>query len=476
MADLAAAPHVLAFPGGCGADRVVPSPDEFRMLAEKLPALCWLGARDGSLVWANESWSDYTGAPLAALAGWGWTLLHHPAELPAVMAKWQAAIAGGQPFEALLTLRGRDGSYRPFISRVAPVCAADGRIVRWIGVGADVAELDAARSALRESEARYKSAMALGRMGSWEVDFTSGVRRWTPEAMALFGLDLPGGVGVVGGAGDEFQRAMHPEDRHLHAQYHELARTVGSFSAEYRIVRPSGETRWMSGYGCAVDRQADGQPRKLVNVVVDITERKAEEEHARFLMRELSHRSKNLLSVIQAIATQTARRASDFESFQHTFRDRLAAMGTSHDLLVSGAWKGSRLCELAARQLAPVAPEGDARLSVSGEPVTLSTEATEWIGLALHELTTNAVKYGSLSCTTGRLEISWRIGRGPDGSVLELDWIESDGPAVRAPASTGFGSIVTKQILEQNLAAQVTADYAATGLRWRLVAPLSTVT
>src|SRR5580698_4136545 len=128
--------------------------------------------------------------------------------------------------------------------------------------------------ALRASEERYRSAMMLGRMGSWEVDFVKGVRVWTPEGMALFGINLSDGLGHVGGETDELWQSIHPEDRYLLAQYRALANTQDSFPAEYRIVKPDGKVSWLSGYGRVLDRQADGKAHHLINVATDITDRK----------------------------------------------------------------------------------------------------------------------------------------------------------------------------------------------------------
>src|SRR3984957_12901872 len=131
-----------------------------------------------------------------------------------------------------------------------------------------------AEKALRASEERYRSAMMLGRMGSWEVDSVKGIRTWTPEGMALFGINLTEGLGHVGGETDELRQSIHPDDRHLLAQYHALANTQDSFPAEYRIVKADGNVSWLSGYGRVLDRQPDGKAHHLINVVTDITERK----------------------------------------------------------------------------------------------------------------------------------------------------------------------------------------------------------
>src|ERR1700683_1082277 len=150
--------------------------------------------------------------------------------------------------------------------------------------------------ALRATEERYRSAMMLGRMGSWEVDFVKGIRSWTPEGMALFGINLTDGQGRIGGETDEVRQTIHPEDRHLLAQYHALANTQDSFPAEYRIVKADGKVAWLSGYGRVLDRQADGKAHRLINVATDITERKQVEA----ALRESEQRLRWLASIVES--------------------------------------------------------------------------------------------------------------------------------------------------------------------------------
>jgi len=147
---------------------------------------------------------------------------------------------------------------------------------------------DPAETALRDSEARYRSALQAGRMGSWETDFGSGVRIWTKEGMALFGLDLPDGRGRVGGDGDEYEARLHPDDRHLAADLRALADRQDAFIAEYRIVRPDGTTLWLSGRGLVVARSADGRAARLVSVMADVSERRQAEEGIRIYRERLA--------------------------------------------------------------------------------------------------------------------------------------------------------------------------------------------
>ena len=325
--------------------------------------------------------------------------------------------------------------------------------------------------ALRKSEETYRSAMYLGRIGSWEVDFVKGVRIWTREGMALFGLDLPDGVGQVGGDLDEFRQAMHPEDRHLLDEYHALAAKQDSFPAEYRILKADGQICWVAGYGRVLDRQPDGGAHRVINVATDITERKAAEAHQHFLLQELSHRSKNLLTLVQSIADQSFRKSNDQKDFQKRLNGRLGGLAASNALLARGDWRGSSLRELIEFQLSPFVDLSSSQLEITGPDVNLTADASQAIGLALHELATNAVKHGALSSSGGRVGISWSIDQAPCADGLRLCWREHGGPPVTTPTRTGFGHVVIKNMIEQAVRGSVELDFAKDGLYWSLQAP-----
>jgi len=325
--------------------------------------------------------------------------------------------------------------------------------------------------ALRKSEERYRSAMHLGRIGSWEIDFVKGIRTWTREGMALFGINLPDGLGRLGGPSDEFYQAMHPEDRYLLGEYHALANKQDSFPAEYRILKSDGQICWLAGYGRVLDRQPDGKAHRVINVATDITERKAAEAHQRFLLQELSHRSKNLLTLVQSIADQSFRKSKDQKDFQNRLSGRLGGLAASNALLALGDWRGSSLRELIEFQLAPFVDLSGSQLELRGPEVTLAADASQAIGLALHELATNAVKHGALSSSHGRLSISWTVDQASSVGGLKLDWREHGGPLVTTPKQTGFGHVVIKSMIEQAVRGSVELDFAKEGLHWSLQAP-----
>ena len=326
---------------------------------------------------------------------------------------------------------------------------------------------------LAQSEARYRSALVAGRLVHWETDLVSGTRSWPAEAAALFGIDVADGHGSFGSSDDEFRAAVHPDDRHIVPTFYELADKQDWFPVEYRIVRPDGTTRWLSGGGQVIARLPDGKAHRLINVVTDITDRKIGEEHVHLLLAEITHRGKNLLAVIQAIASQTGRTTVSFEEFQERFTRRLHGLAASHDLLVMQNWKGASLASLVRNQLAPFAEWEGGSILVNGPDIFLNPKFTETLGMALHELATNAVKYGSLSVPEGKIDISWQIEKqnGATPECLKMSWIERGGPSVSPPARKGFGHTVFERIVTRTLNGDLAIKFAPEGLDWQLSIP-----
>jgi PAS domain S-box-containing protein len=208
---------------------------------------------------------------------------------------------------------------------------------------------------------------------------------------------------------------------------------------------------------------------------VDVTERKEGEAHLRLLLRELTHRSKNLLAVIQAMARQTARHAGSIDGFLAQFAARLQALAASHDLLVRESWYGASLGELVRSQLAAYIERGEGQVAFEGPEVALKPEAAQNIGLALHELAVNARKFGALSVPGGRVSIRWGRDGGNADNAIELQWLEQFGPKVKARRKRGFGSLVIERNLARSLDAEVNLEFEPDGVRCRIVIPASQV-
>jgi two-component sensor histidine kinase len=243
---------------------------------------------------------------------------------------------------------------------------------------------------------------------------------------------------------------------------------------EYRIVRPDGETRWIFGRGRVI-RDAAGEPVRYSGIDIDITERKQDEEHRVLLVNELNHRVKNILATVQAIASQTFRGSAVGQDARDAFEGRILALSKAHTLLTSENWRGAGLRQLVDETLQPFGIGGrDAqRISAQGSEIELPSRIALALSMALHELATNAAKYGALSSDTGRVAIAWRIEESPAGRRLRLLWQETGGPPVPQVRRQGFGSRLIEQGLARELSGEVRLDYRSEGVVCEITMPVS---
>lgn len=223
-----------------------------------------------------------------------------------------------------------------------------------------------------------------------------------------------------------------------------------------------------------VQRQLSELNETLEQRILDRTEAHKQAEHqVRLLMNEVNHRSKNLLSVVTAIAQQTA--ASNPQEFLEKFSSRVQALAVNHDLLVKSQWRSIDATELIRGQLAHFGDLVGKRILFDGPPIRVSSAAAQSIGMVIHELSTNTVKYGALSGAEGRIEIAWEIDKKRPDPVFSIRWIERGGPPVSAPTHRGFGTTVITKMVETSLDGDTVLDYSSTGLIWRLACPLKNV-
>ena len=260
---------------------------------------------------------------------------------------------------------------------------------------------------------------------------------------------------------ERFQRA-HPGSRAQFAKQPET-RAMGAGRDLYGLRK--NKTEFPVEIGLNPFRS--GGRLLVVASAIDITERKRNEEHIRFIMDELSHRSKNLLMVVLAIANQTVEHATSFGEFQANFGGRLMALARSHDLLVEKGWSGASIEALIFTQLKPFMDEPAIRLDVAGPPIMLTPLAAQNIGLALHELATNAMKYGALSSPEGRIVIRWDVDDRQLPKKFRLSWREQGGPPVHPPTHQGFGHTVLSHIAQGSSDTDAGLMFAPEGFAWR---------
>lgn len=273
-------------------------------------------------------------------------------------------------------------------------------------------------------------------------------------------------------------RHTHPDDADADRQgfRKQLAGELEFYSMEKRFIRKDGRVIWISVRSSPV-RSGDGQLLYVVRVVQDITERKAAEQRQKLLIDELNHRVKNTLATVQSLASQTARGAPTPQAFRERFEGRLIALSKAHDQLTVHHWESADLRELLSGSLAPYAGAGPERVVLRGEDLVLRPRAVLTLAMAVHELTTNAAKYGALSVPGGSIEIRWQPLRTDDGRpLLRIDWIEQGGPPVAEPQQRGFGSKLIEGSIAAELGGRARLAFAPEGLRCEMVIPWAAAT
>ena len=241
--------------------------------------------------------------------------------------------------------------------------------------------------------------------------------------------------------------------------------------AEAMAERPDGTRVPFLAYPAPL-RDASGAVVGAINMLVDITERKRSEDQRHLLVNELNHRVKNTLATVQSIAAQSFRRESESDSYRW-FEGRLVALSEAHDVLSRENWEAAPLHDIIAQVVAPLEDEERQRFAIEGPLVRLRPKVALSLAMVLHELCTNAAKYGALSNgSSGRILIQWRLSGDDDARILHLRWQETGGPAVATPLRKGFGSRLIEQGLARELGAEVRLIYAVEGVVCEIDAPL----
>lgn len=316
-------------------------------------------------------------------------------------------------------------------------------------------------------EKRLELALETAGLGIFEWDAARDVVIVSARASELTGMP----VGETAARGDfAWMRFVDPHDaaRLSSLRSQELARGE-PFQVEFLQTRPDdGRKVWLRVSG-APRMGPKGELLGLTGVVTDLTALRREEEQRQTLMAELDHRVKNMLAAVQALAYQTAKRTTSLDAFLSNFAGRLKALASANELLTAARWRGAAVDHIAAAELGAIAP---GQTSWEGPELFLTPRATNALSLALHELVTNAVKFGALSVESGHVELSWkRLG---DGG-FELSWTESGGPTVAPPVRRGFGTTLLEQVTGRELNGEAVVEYRPSGVRARLIAGASAV-
>ena len=323
------------------------------------------------------------------------------------------------------------------------------------------AELERSTRRLQQSEDRRNLALAAGKMGSWDWDLVQGDCAWDEGQKQIFGVD-PASFEVTVAS---VRGLVHRDDWKLLRRAIKQARLdAGSYQVEFRICRPDAGVRWCLGTAAA-SKDAANRISRISGVTIDITDRKEAEERQLLLAREVDHRAKNALAVVHAIVSLT--RADNIKQFVAAVEGRIQALARAHSLLSESRWRGANIVELIQEELAPYRAPNFDRVRISGNSLSLEPSTAQALALALHELATNAAKYGALSLPSGGVQVAWEL----KGARLELRWAERGGPPVEPSAPGGFGIRVIKASVESQLGGAVAFDWQHDGLRCAISIP-----
>jgi len=364
------------------------------------------------------------------------------------------------------TVRQRkDGTCVDVAMTATPMFDAIGTYLGYSLILRDITDRKIAERRLREAEAFSRNVLESSGDAILVLGADGKVEFLNRSCCRLLGITMAATL-----IGVPWQSAL-PKNAHadfLQALGEARGQEVSRYTACYRSAR--GAPRWFDILVSPVHGE-DGQPARFVVLARDTTEAKAQQEHISLIMRELCHRAKNLLAVISAMARNTAAQSATVSDFERAFSARIRSLAFSHDLLVQKDWVGVDLHQLVRMQLAPFCPSGSTRLEIEGPSVALKPEAGQMLGLALHELATNASKYGALSTTSGRLGICWAYKGANGDRSIELVWRETGGPKVIHSARSGFGRMVIEEMLAETLGGNAELKMLEEGVVWTASIP-----
>jgi len=398
----------------------------------------------------------------------------HPGDLPALDAAFSAAKRTGGSCRVEYRLAPTGGpnlcQERWVATEGTVVRDADGRSVQLLGVARDITQRKQAEQALAERNLQLALAGKAALVGSYAYDADTEIMQISAGYAAIHGF--PEGTTEI--ARDECLAGVHRDDIGRVEQFRSEAFRAcrREYSVEYRIIRAGGEVRWVETR-CFITYSGEGRPHRVVGVSIDITERRRVEEQQRILVAELDHRVKNVLATVSAIVTQTQAPKSSLAGFVTSLDSRIKSLARTHELLSQSHWTGVSLAEIARRELAPYAADN---VEIRGPRVTLKAEAAQAIAMVLHELTTNAAKYGAFSDRNGRVSLRWRWLRNGSTGRLAIEWREIGGPQVLPPRQRGYGTGVIGELVPFELGGTVELTFLGDGVRCWMEIPAEWVT
>ncbi len=429
----------------------------------------------GELAWDTRVRALFGLSPAAPVSYATFLAGLHPEDRAGADAAVQGALdpAGSGHFDIEYRTLGLEDGIERWVAAQGQAIVEQGRTVRFVGTVRDITARRQSEQELREAEERYRLAARATNDAIWDWDLDSDHIRWNEAVQTLFGYTAD----EVGPSGSWWKSHIHPDDRERvkTSIYAVIAGVTEHWSDEYRFLRADGRYADILDRGFVL-RDERGRATRMIGAMLDITARKRAEEHQRLLTSELQHRVKNTLALVQAIASQTLRGATDIDEMREAFAARLISLGRAHDILTQASWTAAPIGEVVEGALSVHRNAGPARIRISGPNVLMAAKPALSLALALHELATNAAKYGALSNETGIVDLRWHVVLAGDESRFSLIWSEQGGPPIlAAPQRKGFGSRLIERSFAAEVGGEVKLTYAPTGLVCRLEASLASM-
>jgi PAS domain S-box-containing protein len=448
-------------------DELRESEERFRLMSEHAPVMIWLSGVRGECLHLNQMLRIFWDVADDAIDRFNWQDMMHPDDAPEIGRRMGEALASHRS----VTIKGRyldsRRRWRIMQTDARPRFSAKGEFLGMIGVNVDITEREEAERQLRESEERFRLAVEAAPSGMVMSDADGRIVMVNAHAETLFGYDRDELVGErIELLVPERFKPGHPSYRETYAGDPQ-ARPMGA--GRDLFARRKDGTEVPVEIGLSPIETSDGI--MTLAAVVDISGRKRAEAQRELLLAELNHRVKNTLAVVQGIAHQTFKNTDP--DARRGFEGRLVALAVAHNLLTDANWENASLEQLAADTLHTSGPSGE-RVSLSGPRILLPPREALAIAMALHELCTNAVKYGALSNDTGRITLDWSLSDDAEAR-LELVWREHGGPPVSPPTRRGFGSLLLDRTLAHDLNGKVAMEFKPQGLVCSISAPLPKV-
>lgn len=450
---------------------LIESEQRFRTMADTAPMMVWMTEADGSCCYLNSTWYEFTGQTVDEALGFGWLKAVHPEDAVKSEHMFRSATLRRHDCRLEYRLRRADGVYRWVIDTARTRLGPDGEFLGFIGSVVDITDHKEAEQRLRAARDTFQQLVEGSPFGIFAVDADFRVAQVSEGTHKLFGNVRP----LAGRDLAEVLRLIwhEPFASDAIARFQHTMATGEAYHAR-RMVERRADTGVTEAYDWKLERilMPDGRAGVVCHFY-DLSERQSYEDKIQYLMRELHHRAKNILTLVAAVARQTA--SAGAENFIERFNERLRGLSATQDLLVKTDWKGADLAGLVEGQLGHFSDLFGHRILIGGPRVDLSPAAAQTLGMAVHELATNAAKYGALSDMTGRVEIAWRCFEDDGEPTFFMSWTEKDGPSVKAPVRDGFGGRVVRTLVERALTGQVTHTFAEAGVAWTLRCRLSSL-